>query len=87
MVASISKAEKTAYYYFSTLIAIIHLTTEKFKPNHNGTEVRYTMKALFLNGSPRNNFNTAQMLQTAMDGAREAGAETELISLFDYEFT
>lgn len=45
------------------------------------------MKALFLNGSPRKNFNTAQMLQKAMDGAREAGAETELINLFDYEFT
>ena len=45
------------------------------------------MKALFLNGSPRKNFNTAQMLQKAMDGARAAGAETELINLFDYEFT
>ena len=45
------------------------------------------MKALFLNGSPRKNFNTAQMLQKAIDGAKEAGAETELINLFDYEFT
>lgn len=45
------------------------------------------MKALFLNGSPRKNFNTAQMLQKAMDGAREAEADTELINLFDYEFT
>ncbi len=45
------------------------------------------MRALFLNGSPRKNFNTAQMLQKAMDGAREAGADTELINLFDYEFT
>ena len=45
------------------------------------------MKALFLNGSPRKNFNTAQMLQKAMDGAKEAGAETELINLFDYEFS
>ena len=45
------------------------------------------MRALFLNGSPRKNFNTAQMLQKAMDGAKEAGAESELINLFDYEFT
>lgn len=45
------------------------------------------MKALFLNGSPRKNFNTAQMLQKAMEGAAQAGAETELIHLFDYEFT
>ena len=45
------------------------------------------MKALFLNGSPRKNFNTAQLLQKAMEGAQKAGAETELIHLFDYEFT
>ena len=36
-----------------------------------------TMKALFLNGSPRKNFNTAQMLQKAMEGAAQAGAETD----------
>lgn len=45
------------------------------------------MKAIFINGSPRKNYNTAQMLQRAMEGAREAGAGTELINLFDYEFT
>ena len=32
------------------------------------------MKALFINGSPRKNGNTAQLLKRAMDGAREAGA-------------
>jgi len=42
------------------------------------------MKALFLNGSPRKNGNTAQMLCAAMDGARSAGAETELVDLYDY---
>ena len=31
------------------------------------------MKALFINGSPRKNGNTAQLLKRAMDGAREAG--------------
>lgn len=45
------------------------------------------MKALFLNGSPRKKFNTAQMLESAMKGAADAGAETEWINLYDYEFT
>lgn len=45
------------------------------------------MKALFINGSTRKNFNTAQMLQSAMKGAEETGAEVEFINLFDYEFT
>ena len=45
------------------------------------------MKALFLNGSPRKNFNTVQMLQKAMEGAKDSDAEVELINLFDYEFT
>ena len=43
------------------------------------------MKAVFINGSPRKKFNTAQMLQSAMSGAVDAGAETEWIDLFDYE--
>ena len=41
------------------------------------------MKALFINGSPRKNGNTAQLLKRAMDGAREAGAEVELVNLYD----
>ena len=41
------------------------------------------MKALFINGSPRKNGNTAQMLKRAMDGAKEAGAEVELVNLYD----
>lgn len=45
------------------------------------------MKAIFINGSPRKNFNTAKLLIKAMEGAKEAGADTELINLFDYEFT
>ncbi len=40
-------------------------------------------KALFINGSPRKNGNTAQLLKRAMDGAREAGAEAELMNLYD----
>lgn len=45
------------------------------------------MKAIFVNGSPRKHFNTAKMLEKAMEGAQSAGAETELVQLYDYEFT
>lgn len=44
------------------------------------------MKALFISGSPRKNWSTAQMLERAMNGAADAGAEVELISLYDNEF-
>ncbi len=40
-------------------------------------------KALFINGSPRKNGNTAQLLKRAMEGAAEAGSEVELINLYD----
>ena len=41
------------------------------------------VKALFINGSPRKNFNTAQLLQKAMEGTKEAGAEVEMVNLYD----
>lgn len=41
------------------------------------------MKALFINGSPRKNGNTAQLLKKAMEGAKAAGAEVEFIDLYD----
>ena len=44
------------------------------------------MKALFFNGSPRKNWTTVKMLEKAMDGAKDAGAETELIHLYSYDF-
>jgi len=40
-------------------------------------------KALFINGSPRKSGNTAQLLKRAMEGAAEAGAEVELVNLYD----
>ena len=43
-----------------------------------------SVKIFFLNGSPRRNMNTAELVQRAMDGAREAGADTELIHLYDF---
>ncbi len=43
-------------------------------------------KAMFINGSPRKNWNTANMLESAMLGAREAGAECEMVHLYDINF-
>ena len=44
------------------------------------------MKALFVNGSPRKNWNTHKMLESAMKGASDSGAECEMIHLYDYKF-
>lgn len=44
------------------------------------------MKAIALNGSPRKNWNTHILLEKCLEGARESGAETELINLYDINF-
>ena len=44
------------------------------------------MKALFINASPRKNWNTHKMLESSMKGAGDSGAETKLIHLYDYNF-
>ena len=44
------------------------------------------MNALFVNGSPRKDWNTHKMLESAMEGAAEAGAKTELVHLYDSAF-
>ncbi|QGY39219.1 flavodoxin family protein [Pseudodesulfovibrio cashew] len=45
------------------------------------------MKILAFNGSPRRGkWNTATMLENALEGARSAGAETELINLYKLDF-
>ena len=41
------------------------------------------MKALFINGSPRKNGNTAKLLKSTMDGVHAAGCDVELINLYD----
>ena len=41
---------------------------------------------ILLNASPRKNKNTAQMLESVMKGAQEAGAECELIHLVSMNF-
>ena len=42
------------------------------------------MKVFLINGSPRKNMNTAQLINSAKRGAESEGAETELIHLYDY---
>jgi len=45
------------------------------------------LKALFVDGGPRKKNNTAQLLESAIKGASEAGAETSLVRLYDINFT
>ena len=42
--------------------------------------------AMFFNGSPRKNWNTSKMLESARAGAEAAGAETELVNLYEFSF-
>lgn len=44
------------------------------------------MKIIAINGSPRKNWNTATLLQKTLDGAVSAGAQTELINLYDLNY-
>lgn len=44
------------------------------------------MKALFVNGSPRKDWSTAKMLEKAMKGVSDAGADVELVNLYDAAF-
>jgi len=44
------------------------------------------MKIIAFNGSPRKKWNTATLLQKALDGAASHGAETELIHLYDLNY-
>ena len=45
-----------------------------------------TMKAIAINGSPRKKWNTATLLESALQGAASMGAETELIHLYDLDY-
>jgi len=44
-------------------------------------------KVVIVNGSPRKNWNTAQLLKSAQKGAESAGAAVEYIDLYDLKFT
>ena len=45
------------------------------------------MKAIAINGSPRKNWNTDMLLQQALKGAADAGAQTELVQLSNLTFS
>jgi multimeric flavodoxin WrbA len=44
------------------------------------------MKVIAVNGSPRKSWNTATLLQKALEGAAAQGADTELVHLYDLDF-
>ena len=44
------------------------------------------MKVIAVNGSPRKNWNTAILLNKALEGAASKGAETEMIHLYDLNY-
>lgn len=44
------------------------------------------MKVIAINGSPRKKWNTATLLEKALEGAASEGAETEMIHLYDLNF-
>ena len=44
------------------------------------------MKVMAFNGSPRKKWNTATLLEKALEGAASRGAETELIHLYDLNY-
>lgn len=44
------------------------------------------MNVIALNGGPRKKWNTATLLQKALDGAASVGAQTELIHLYDLKY-
>ncbi|AKB78844.1 iron-sulfur flavoprotein [Methanosarcina horonobensis HB-1 = JCM 15518] len=44
------------------------------------------MKVVAINGSPRKKWNTATLLEKALEGTASEGAETEMIHLYDLDF-
>ncbi|MBI5101136.1 MAG: flavodoxin family protein [Nitrospirae bacterium] len=44
------------------------------------------MKIMAFNGSPRKKWNTGTLLERALEGAASAGAETELVHLYDLDY-
>lgn len=44
------------------------------------------MKVIAINGSPRKKWNTAMLLEHALEGAASKGAETELVHLYDLDY-
>ena len=44
------------------------------------------MNVIAINGSPRKNWNTDTLLKKVLEGAESAGAETEMVYLYDLKF-
>jgi len=44
------------------------------------------MKVIAINGGPRKGWNTAMLLEKALEGAKSHGAQTELIHLYDLNY-
>src|SRR5512137_1964379 len=44
------------------------------------------MNVIVINGSPRKKWNTAMLLEHALEGAASKGVETELVHLYDLDF-
>jgi multimeric flavodoxin WrbA len=44
------------------------------------------MRVIGINGSPRKTWNTATLLEKALEGAASVGAETELIHIYDLDY-
>jgi multimeric flavodoxin WrbA len=45
------------------------------------------MNIIAINGSPRKKWNTAMMLEKALEGAASRGAKTKIVHLYDLKFT
>ena len=56
---------------------------EKLSHRYNGD---ITMNVMAFNGSPRKKWNTATLLEKALQGAASRGASTELFHLYDLNF-
>lgn len=44
------------------------------------------MKFIAINGSPRKNWNTAMLIESAAEGAKSKGADAEIVHLYDIDF-
>jgi len=65
---------------------------EKFSPQPNAMGIQFQRrgdamtKVYGINGSPRKKWNTATLLENALNGAASLGAETELVHLYDLAY-
>ncbi len=50
-------------------------------------EMTGQLRIMAINGSPRKNGSTAKLLEAFLKGASEMGAETEMVNLYELEFT